>query len=60
MKPQEMDRPAIHWAGIDIAKDTFQMALWGHLDFRDMRVRGFQRQWARPTIIHANAAAALN
>ena len=40
-----MDRPAIHWAGIDIAKDTFQMALWGHLDFRDMRVRGFQRQW---------------
>lgn len=31
------------WAGIDLAKATFQAALWGHEELRDMRVRAFSR-----------------
>jgi transposase len=31
------------WAGIDLAKATFQAALWGHEDLRTMRVRSFPR-----------------
>jgi transposase len=31
------------WVGIDIAKATFQMALWGHEDIRPMRVASFNR-----------------
>jgi transposase len=31
------------WAGIDLAKATFQMALWGHEDIRSMRVASFKR-----------------
>jgi transposase len=31
------------WAGIDLAKATFQMALWGHEDIRPMRVASFKR-----------------
>lgn len=31
------------WVGIDLAKATFQAALWGHEELRDMRVRAFPR-----------------
>ncbi len=34
---------ALSWAGIDLAKATFEAALWGHEDFRAMRVRSFPR-----------------
>jgi len=44
MKPKPDARPAVYWSGIDIAKEDFQLALWGHLDFPEMEVRGFQRQ----------------
>lgn len=33
-----------HWAGIDLAKATFQMALWGHEeDIRKLRTASFDR-----------------
>lgn len=32
---------ALFWAGIDLAKATFEAALWGHDAFRAMRVRSF-------------------
>lgn len=35
---------ALSWAGIDLAKATFEAALWGHDDFRAMRVRSFPRR----------------
>ena len=31
------------WAGVDLAKASFQAALWGHEEFRAMRVRSFPR-----------------
>lgn len=31
------------WVGIDLAKTTFQAALWGHEELRHMRVRAFSR-----------------
>jgi transposase len=31
------------WAGIDLAKATFQLALWGHEDLRSMRTASFPR-----------------
>lgn len=31
------------WVGIDLAKTTFQAALWGHEELREMRVRAFPR-----------------
>ena len=31
------------WAGIDLAKATFQLALWGHEEIRPMRVASFKR-----------------
>lgn len=31
------------WAGIDLAKATFEAAIWGHDEFRVMRVRSFPR-----------------
>lgn len=34
---------SLFWAGIDLAKATFEAALWGHEDFRAMRVRSFPR-----------------
>jgi len=34
---------ALFWAGIDLAKATFEAALWGHKDFRAMRVHSFPR-----------------
>jgi transposase len=34
---------ALFWAGIDLAKATFEAALWGHEEFRAMRVRSFPR-----------------
>lgn len=34
---------ALSWAGIDLAKATFEAAIWGHDDFRTMRVRSFPR-----------------
>lgn len=34
---------ALFWAGIDLAKATFEAALWGHDAFRAMRVRSFPR-----------------
>lgn len=33
----------LSWAGVDLAKATFEAALWGHDDFRTMRVRSFPR-----------------
>lgn len=33
----------LFWAGIDLAKATFEAALWGHDEFRAMRVRSFPR-----------------
>jgi len=36
--------PPTHWAGIDLAKATFQMAIWGHEeDLRKLQVAGFER-----------------
>lgn len=32
------------WVGIDLAKATFQAALWGHEELHAMRVRAFPRQ----------------
>ena len=34
---------SLSWAGIDLAKATFEAALWGHDDFRAMRGRSFPR-----------------
>lgn len=34
---------ALFWAGIDLAKTTFEAALWGHEAFRTMRGRSFPR-----------------
>lgn len=31
------------WAGVDLAKATFEAALWGHEELRMMRVRSFPR-----------------
>lgn len=31
------------WAGLDLAKATFQMAFWGHEEFRSMRAVTFER-----------------
>jgi len=42
MKIQHPPHPLV-WAGIDLAKATFEAALWGHEDFRTMRVRSFPR-----------------
>lgn len=44
MSKAKLNQPAIYWAGFDIAKKTFQMALWGHEEFPDMEVVGFLRQ----------------
>lgn len=33
----------LSWAGVDLAKATFEAALWGHDPFRLMRVRSFPR-----------------
>lgn len=33
----------LSWAGIDLAKATFEAALWGHEEFRTMRGRSFPR-----------------
>lgn len=35
--------PTIYWAGIDLAKLTFQMALWGQQELGEMEVRTFNR-----------------
>lgn len=35
--------PSLHWAGIDLAKLTFQIATWGHQDLCAMRVGSFDR-----------------
>lgn len=35
--------PSLVWAGIDLAKLTFQVALWGHLTLPEMQVRSFNR-----------------
>jgi len=43
MKSNKMEVPAIQWVGIDLAKLTFQVALWGHLDFPEMQTRSFDR-----------------
>lgn len=42
MKRQHPHNP-LFWAGIDLAKATFDAALWGHDEFRAMRVRSFPR-----------------
>ena len=42
MKPQHPPNP-LFWAGIDLAKATFDAALWGHQELRAMRVRSFPR-----------------
>jgi transposase len=34
---------SLFWAGIDLAKATFEAALWGHEEFRAMRVHSFPR-----------------
>ena len=31
------------WAGVDLAKLTFQVAIWGHLSFPEMQCRSFDR-----------------
>jgi len=35
--------PTIYWAGIDLAKLTFQMAVWGHQELGEMDIRLFKR-----------------
>jgi transposase len=42
MNPREAHSSRL-WVGIDLAKATFQAALWGHEELRDMRVRAFPR-----------------
>lgn len=36
--------PNMVWAGLDLAKLTFQVALWGNLTFPEMRVQSFDRK----------------
>jgi transposase len=43
MRANQKVVPAMQWAGLDIAKLTFQAALWGHLNFPDMQTRSFDR-----------------
>ncbi len=35
--------PTIYWVGIDLAKLTFQVGVWGHQELGDMSVRPFNR-----------------
>jgi len=44
MKTKRQAEPTTNWAGIDLAKETFQMALWGHQDLPAMTVRSFPRK----------------
>ena len=44
MRKAKPNQPTRYWAGFDIAKKTFQAALWGHKEFSDMEVHGFLRQ----------------
>lgn len=44
MRKTRPDQPSTYWAGLDIAKKTFQLASWGHEAFPDMEVSGHQRQ----------------
>ena len=43
MKSNMSAGPEILWAGIDLAKLTFQVAIWGHLLFQEMQCRSFDR-----------------
>lgn len=43
MKTKNLTNPTFFWAGIDLAKETFQLAVWGHQDFQAMEVRAFPR-----------------
>jgi len=38
MKPKKQALPSLFWAGFDLAKETFQMAVWGHQDFQAMEL----------------------
>ena len=42
MKKQHLPH-SLFWAGIDLAKATFEAAIWGHEEFRGMRVHSFPR-----------------
>jgi len=43
MKFKSDVNPTLHWAGIDLAKLTFQIATWGHQDLCAMQVGSFDR-----------------
>ncbi len=43
MKTKKVAGPEMLWAGIDLAKLTFQVAIWGQQDFPEMKGRSFDR-----------------
>jgi hypothetical protein len=44
MKAKPLASAMTYWAGIDLAKETFQIAIWGHQEFPEMEVRSFPRK----------------
>ena len=44
MSTKNTSNPSIFWAGCDLAKASFDMAIWGHQAMPDMRVRHVQRR----------------
>jgi len=44
MSTKKASDPTRLWAGCDLAKATFDLAIWGHQDMPDMRVRHVQRK----------------
>lgn len=44
MSTKNTSNPSIFWAGCDLAKVSFDLAIWGHQSMPDMRVRHVRRQ----------------
>ncbi len=44
MKVKQLADPTTYWAGFDLAKETLEVALWGHQEFPEMKVRTFPRK----------------
>lgn len=44
MSNKNRSNPSIFWAGCDLAKATFDLAIWGHQTMSEMRTRHVQRK----------------